>query len=102
MYWMISYEEVTDIFVRVNSLGAKLRSSDLAMAQITAKWRDALDHFNAYSARCAEAKFPVEHGTLVKNLVSQVTITLQQHRYDQGRHLQGGVEFVHSILRPGD
>ena len=28
-----------EIFVRVNSLGAKLRGSDLALAQITAKWR---------------------------------------------------------------
>lgn len=35
----MSYEEVTEIFVRVNSLGAKLRSSDLALAQITSKWR---------------------------------------------------------------
>jgi hypothetical protein len=34
----MSYEEVTEIFVRVNSLGAKLRSSDLALAQITARW----------------------------------------------------------------
>ena len=32
----LSYDEVTEIFVRVNSLGAKLRSSDLALAQITA------------------------------------------------------------------
>ena len=38
----LSYDEVTEIFVRVNSLGAKLRSSDLALAQITAKWRGAL------------------------------------------------------------
>ena len=38
----LSYNEVTEIFVRVNSLGAKLRSSDLALAQITAKWRGAL------------------------------------------------------------
>jgi hypothetical protein len=36
----LSYDEVTEIFVRVNSLGAKLRSSDLALAQITAKWRN--------------------------------------------------------------
>ncbi|MCL4360352.1 DUF262 domain-containing protein [Patescibacteria group bacterium] len=35
----MSYEEVTEIFVRVNSLGVKLRGSDLALAQITAKWR---------------------------------------------------------------
>lgn len=35
----MSYEEVTEIFVRVNSLGAKLRGSDLALAQITSRWR---------------------------------------------------------------
>ncbi|UYN89779.1 MAG: DUF262 domain-containing protein [Anaerolineales bacterium] len=34
----MSYEEVTEIFVRVNSLGVKLRGSDLALAQITSKW----------------------------------------------------------------
>ena len=34
----ISYEEVTEIFVRVNSAGTKLKGSDLALAQITAKW----------------------------------------------------------------
>ena len=28
----LSYDEVTEIFVRVNSLGAKLRSFDLALA----------------------------------------------------------------------
>lgn len=28
----LSYDEVTEIFVRVNSLGAKLRSSDRALA----------------------------------------------------------------------
>jgi uncharacterized protein with ParB-like and HNH nuclease domain len=38
----LSYEEVTEIFVRVNSLGAKLRGSDLALAQITARWRNSL------------------------------------------------------------
>jgi hypothetical protein len=41
----MSYDEVTEIFVRVNSLGAKLRSSDLALAQITAKWRSSLATF---------------------------------------------------------
>ena len=44
----LSYDEVTEIFVRVNSLGAKLRSSDLALAQITAKWRGALKTFQAF------------------------------------------------------
>jgi len=40
---LLSYDEVTEIFVRVNSLRAKLRSSDLAMAQITAKWGGSED-----------------------------------------------------------
>src|SRR3989344_3416988 len=35
----MSYEEVTEIFVRVNSLGIKLRGSDLALAQITSHWK---------------------------------------------------------------
>jgi len=35
----LSYEEVTEIFVRVNSLGIKLRGSDLALAQITSRWK---------------------------------------------------------------
>ena len=47
-----SYEEVTEIFVRVNSLGTKLRSSDLALAQITAKWRDSLKIFQVFEQEC--------------------------------------------------
>ncbi len=45
----LSYEEVTEVFVRVNSLGAKLRSSDLALAQITAKWKHSLSIFQEFS-----------------------------------------------------
>ena len=46
------YDEVADIFVRVNSLGTKLRGSDLALAQITAKWHDSLDIFDEYRKEC--------------------------------------------------
>jgi uncharacterized protein with ParB-like and HNH nuclease domain len=44
------YNEVTEIFVRVNSAGVKLRSSDLALAQITAKWPGSLDIFESFAA----------------------------------------------------
>jgi hypothetical protein len=47
----LSYEEVTEIFVRINSLGAKLRSSDLALAQITAKWPGSLRCFTSSRRR---------------------------------------------------
>lgn len=69
----LSYDEVTEIFVRVNSLGAKLRSSDLALAQITAKWRGSLDVFQRFQHRCAHDGFDLELGIHLKNLVSFAT-----------------------------
>jgi len=65
----LSYDEVTEIFVRVNSLGAKLRSSDLALAQITAKWRNSLTIFQAFQTQCSEAGFYLDLGLVLKNLV---------------------------------
>ena len=65
----LSYYEVTEIFVRVNSLGAKLRSSDLALAQITARWRGALKTFQAFQGQCTKAGFDLDLGLHLKNLV---------------------------------
>lgn len=65
----LSYDEVTEIFVRVNSLGAKLRSSDLALAQITAKWKHSLQTFLDYRRQCADIGFELELGLHLKNLV---------------------------------
>ncbi len=65
----LSYDEVTEIFVRVNSLGAKLRSSDLALAQITAKWRNSLKTFQAFQKQCAKQGFDLDLGLHLKNLI---------------------------------
>ena len=69
----LSYDEVTEIFVRVNSLGAKLRSSDLALAQITAKWRNSLKIFQAFQQQCAKAGFDLDLGLYLKNLIAFTT-----------------------------
>lgn len=69
----MSYDEVTEVFVRVNSLGAKLRSSDLALAQITARWRGALGVIDAFAKECRDQQFPIQSGTLVRGLVTQAT-----------------------------
>jgi hypothetical protein len=69
----LSYDEVTEIFVRVNSLGAKLRSSDLALAQITAKWRGALKTFQGFQDQCAKKGFELDLGLHLKNLVAFAT-----------------------------
>jgi hypothetical protein len=70
----LSYEEVTEIFVRVNSLGAKLRGSDLALAQITARWRDSLRIFEELQGKIlSDHKFDLELGTILRSLVIQAT-----------------------------
>jgi hypothetical protein len=66
----LSYEEVTEIFIRVNSLGVKLRSADLALAQITAKWRNSLVGFQAFQKEIAEDQgFFFDLGFFVRGLV---------------------------------
>jgi len=66
----LSYEEVAEIFVRVNSLGAKLRGSDLALAQITARWRNSLGLFEEFGEECeTESQFTIDTGLLVRAIV---------------------------------
>lgn len=70
----LSYDEVTEIFVRVNSLGAKLRGSDLALAQITAKWRNSLKEFQSFQQDCKKEGFALDLGSVhLRNLVAFAT-----------------------------
>ena len=65
----LSYEEVAEIFVRVNSLGMKLRSSDLALAQITARWKNLLPALEAFQEECEKRNFTIDLGMLVRSMV---------------------------------
>lgn len=103
-----SYEEVTEIFVRVNSLGAKLRSSDLALAQITAKWRDSLKIFQAFEDDCKKVGFDLGLGIHLKTLVSFITgqsrfravSNLSKERLEQGwEDAKKGMDFALNFLR---
>ena len=68
-----SYDEVTEIFVRVNSLGAKLRGSDLALARITATWPNSLKIFQEFETKCLEKGFDFGLALYIKTLVSFAT-----------------------------
>lgn len=107
----MSYNEVTEIFVRVNSLGAKLRSSDLALAQITAKWRNSLAEFMAFQQECAGQGFELEMGIHLKNLMAFATAqsrflrvgsidlnTLQQAWKEAKEGMHFALNFVRSNL----
>lgn len=74
----MSYEEVTEIFVRVNSLGAKLRGSDLALAQISCRWQDVLSDITSFQDECERQFFTLDTGLLVRNMVVFAT---QQSRF---------------------
>jgi hypothetical protein len=65
----MTYEEVTEIFVRVNSLGAKLRSSDLALAQITSRWPNLLKQLEEFQEECEKSLFTIDLGQLVRAIV---------------------------------
>lgn len=65
----MSYEEVTEIFVRVNSLGAKLKSSDLALAQMTSRWPNLLKELEGFQEECEKSYFTIDLGHLVRSIV---------------------------------
>ena len=70
----MSYEEVTEIFVRVNSLGIKLRGSDLALAQITSRWKGFMGLVEDLAARFKEDEdYILETNLPVRLLVALVT-----------------------------
>jgi hypothetical protein len=65
----MSYEEVTEIFVRVNSAGAKLKSSDLALAQISSRWPNLLKELEHFQDECEQSNFTIDVGQLVRGIV---------------------------------
>ena len=104
----LSYDEVTEIFVRVNSLGAKLRSSDLALAQITAKWRHSLQTFQDFQKACAKTGFDLDLGLHLKNLMAfatgqsrfQIVGSLSVEKLQKGwKDACEGMEFALNFLR---
>ena len=69
----VSYEEVTDIFVRLNSQGTSLRRSDLALAQVTSRWKGAMDLFTEAADKFSRMGFPLDEGFLIRCLISVST-----------------------------
>lgn len=103
-----SYEEVTEIFVRVNSRGTKLRSSDLALAQITAKWPGSWELFESFRKERAKDGMNLDLAIHIKNLVAfatnqsrfKIVGNLSKNRLDKGwEKAKEGMEYALNFLR---
>jgi hypothetical protein len=99
----LSYEEVAAVFVRVNSLGVKLRSSDLALAEITARWQNFLPLLEGFQSDAADAGFSLDAGLLVR---ATVVFASGQSRFKTVRStsvekLKAGWEAAQRSLRFG-
>lgn len=104
----MSYEEVTEIFVRVNSLGAKLKSSDLALAQISSRWPNLLKELEAFQEECEQSWFTIDLGQLVRAMVvfatqqclfKTVASTPIDKLKDGWQQAQEGLRFAINFLR---
>jgi hypothetical protein len=104
----LSYEEVAEIFVRVNSLGIKLRGSDLALAQITSRWKDSLKLFEKFQEECEDKWFTLDLGIIVRALVVFTTGqsrfktvgTIPVERFKTGwDKAKDGIRFAVNFLR---
>lgn len=104
----MSYEEVTEIFVRVNSLGAKLRSSDLALAQMTSRWPNLLKELETFQDECEQSWFTIELGHLVRGIVifatkqclfRSVASTPVDALKEGWKQAQEGLRFAINLLR---
>jgi len=67
------YEEVVDIFVRLNDHGTRMRRADLALAQVTAAWPGAMYAFAEASRACEERGYALDEEFVVRCLVSVAT-----------------------------
>ena len=104
----LAYEEVAEIFVRVNSLGMKLRGSDLALAQITARWQHSLAALESFQSGCESYWFNLDIGFFVRALVvfatrqskfasvGRIPVADLQSAWDQARD---GIRFALNFLR---
>ena len=65
----MEYEEVTEIFVRINSGGTRLNAADLSMAQLSSRWRGITDEFNGLRDKIKKTYgYDPDYGLLVRGL----------------------------------
>ncbi len=69
----LSYDEVTDIFVRINSGGTTLGHADLALAQLSSRWHGVTEVLDGYRTRMKERGWDLDMRILLRAMVVLLT-----------------------------
>ncbi|MFA5228103.1 MAG: DUF262 domain-containing protein [Bacteroidales bacterium] len=94
-----NYTEVTDIFIRVNSSGTRLRGTDLALAQITSIWPGSIKQFESFVDECISKNFYVDENFLVRCMVC---ISTNQPKFDNvSRLTPSGLQNAWKLTKKG-
>jgi hypothetical protein len=105
----LPYEEVTQIFVRVNSRGRPLRATDLALATLSARWPGVIDRFETQVSSCAREGYRhLDFTFLTRCLAALVTETSSSAAFatvsedkltDGWQRLQAGLQHLLKLLK---
>lgn len=89
----LSYEEVTDIFVRINSGGTVLSNADLALAQISSRWRGVTEAIDSYQDKVKKRYYLwIDTSSLLRTLSLFLTGQSNLSFFFRGERRQVGVE----------
>lgn len=69
----LTYDEVTDIFVRINSGGTRLGNADLALAQISSRWRGVSKALDDFQQRVKSLGWELDETILLRVLSAILT-----------------------------
>jgi hypothetical protein len=71
----LTYDEVTDIFVRINSGGTTLSSADLALAQVSSRWHGITQEFEKYIHHVQQTHkgLELDNGFLLRAILTLLT-----------------------------
>jgi hypothetical protein len=68
------YEEVAEIFARVNSGGRRLSKGDLAMSAIAARWENGLEQIKAFQLQLASYDFPLDREAILRLMATMAGV----------------------------
>ncbi len=77
----LSYDEVTDIFVRINSGGTRLNKSDLVLAQISSRWHGITDELDSFRQWAKSQGWELDYSILLRTLSAFQTNQSRLNRF---------------------